>query len=83
MVRLYKRAVNKPVVLIILAMLLAVCVSRGVSIGHEATLHPDERYFFQSSVSLKDKLLDFDSTYKAAKVYPEGAFVFSGSLPSA
>lgn len=76
MVRLYKRAVNKPVVLIILAMLLAVCVSRGVSIGHEATLHPDERYFFQSSVSLKDKLLDFDSTYKAAKVYPEGAFVF-------
>lgn len=74
--RVFKRIVKKPIALIVLAMLLAVGVTRAVSLTHEMTLHPDEPYFYRSSVSLRDKLLDFDSTYQAAKIYPEGAFVF-------
>lgn len=59
-------------VLIFVALLL---LTRLPVLCHESESHPDERHFFQSSVSLRDKLLGEADTYRVSKVYPEGGFV--------
>lgn len=70
-----KRPTKRMMILLLLGIILAILITRGFTLMHEATLHPDEKHFFLSSQSLAQKILTPASTYTVSKVYPEGAFV--------
>lgn len=69
-------AAGRNAYLIIGLMLLAVLVTRMLTLTHNMGMHPDEFVFFYSSESLAHKLLGIADQYTEVKEYPEGAFVF-------
>ena len=58
-----------------LCLVLALCLTRGLTLGHNLFGHPDEAVFYGSAELLMEELLHGDD-YEPIKPYPEGTFVF-------
>ena len=59
----------------IVLLTTAIIISRGLTLTHNMQLHPDERVFVESSVSILKALEQREYSYEGVKPYPEGAFV--------
>ncbi len=72
-----RKASAKSVSLVLSVLLvLAMLISRGVSIKHGMSYHPDERVLFSAARSLSLYVTGQSEDYVERKEYPEGAIVF-------
>ncbi len=63
-------------VLLILAAIVIITVTRGISVSHEMFNHPDEVVFIEASASLAGLALNSTGEFKEYKPYPQGSFIF-------
>lgn len=70
-----KQSIRLNTVLIIVLLTAAIIISRSLTLSHNMALHPDERVFVDSSVSMLRALIHQEYSYEEVKPYPEGAFV--------
>lgn len=61
--------------IIVLATVLLILLTRGLTISHNMELHPDEHVFYNAAQSLKGYISGSAAVYEEEKEYPEGAIV--------
>lgn len=57
------------------AVVLAIALTRGLSLSYNMDIHPDENKFYDASTSLLESWL-YGTEYVEEKPYPEGAYLF-------
>lgn len=62
--------------LLIVFVVIGICITRGIGLTYNMSIHPDEKVFYSAADSLANYITGGAEEFVEVKEYPEGAYIF-------